>query len=185
MSDVAQEQATPSVEVGRRAARNAEPRMLVDGELVAAESGAEFDNISPATGLVLGVTAAAGPGDMGRAIGAARRAFDETDWSTNGALRQRCLGQLQDAIASERDALREELIAEVGCPAMITQSAQLDWPLAEALRYPGRLIDEFEWGGGCRWRKFAQHRGELEFAEERATGFEVWLLRLHCCQIKR
>jgi len=153
VSDVAQEQATPSVEVGRRAARNAERRMLVDGELVAAESGAEFDNISPATGLVLGVTAAAGPGDMGRAIGAARRAFDETDWSTNGALRQRCLGQLQDAIASEREALREELIAEVGCPDMTIASAQLDWPLADSLRYPAGLIDSFEWerpleGGG-------------------------------------
>src|SRR6478735_9047508 len=127
--------------------------MLVDGELVAAESGAEFDNISPATGLVLGVTAAAGPRDMGRAIGAARRAFDETDWSTNGALRQRCLGHLQDAISSERDALREELIAEVGCPDMTIASAQLDWPLAEGLRYPSRLIDDFEWerpleGGG-------------------------------------
>ncbi len=36
---------------------------------------------------------------------------------------------------------------------MTTQSAQLDWPLADALRYPGRLIDEFAWertleGGG-------------------------------------
>ena len=90
---------------------------------------------------------------MARAIGAARRAFDETDWSTNGALRQRCLGQLQDAISSERDALREELIAEVGCPDMTIASAQLDWPLADSLRYPAGLIDTFEWerpleGGG-------------------------------------
>jgi aldehyde dehydrogenase (NAD+) len=37
------------------------------------------------------------------------------------------------------------LIAETGCPAMTTQSAQLDWPLAEALRYPRGLIDDFEW----------------------------------------
>ena len=153
MSDVVQEQATPSVEIGRRAAQHAESRMLVDGELVAAESGAEFDNVSPATGLVLGTTAAAGANDMARAIGAARRAFDETDWSTNGALRQRCLGHLQDAISSERDALREELIAEVGCPDMTIASAQLDWPLADSLRYPAGLIDTFEWerpleGGG-------------------------------------
>lgn len=153
MSDVAQEQVAPSVEIGKRAAVHAERRMLVDGELVAADSGAEFDNISPATGLVIGTTAAASAGDMTRAIGAARRAFDETDWSTNGALRQRCLGQLQEAIASERDALREELIAEVGCPDMTIATAQLDWPLAESLRYPAGLIDTFEWerpleGGG-------------------------------------
>jgi aldehyde dehydrogenase (NAD+) len=153
VSDVAQEQATPSVEIGRRAATHAEARMLIDGELVAAESGAEFDNISPATGLVLGATAAAGPQDMARAIGAARRAFDDTEWSTNGALRHRCLGQLQAAIEYERDALREELIAEVGCPDMTIATAQLDWPLAESLRYPAGLIDTFEWerplvGGG-------------------------------------
>ena len=127
--------------------------MLIDGELVAAAAGAEFDNVSPATGLVLGRTAAAEAHDMDRAIAAARRAFDESDWSTNRALRKRCLEQLQAAIEADKEDLREELIAEVGCPAMTTQSAQLDWPLAEALRYPARLIDDFEWertleGGG-------------------------------------
>lgn len=153
MSDVVDERLTPSIEIGRRAADRAEKRMLIDGDLVAAASAAEFDNIGPATGLVLGTTAAAGERDMTRAIAAARRAFDETDWSTNGALRKRCLEQLQSAIESERDELREELIAEVGCPDMTIASAQLDWPLAESLRYPARLIDDFEWervlpGGG-------------------------------------
>lgn len=127
--------------------------MLIDGDLVPAESGAEFDNVSPATGLVLGATAAAGATDMDRAIGAARHAFDDTDWATNGALRKRCLEQLQAAIESEREQLREELIAEVGCPEMTITTAQLDWPLAEALGYPAGLIDTFGWervldGGG-------------------------------------
>ncbi len=152
MSEVADEVVT-SVDIGRRAAGRAEKRMLIDGELVAAASGAEFDNLSPATGLVLGTTAAAEAQDMDAAIGAARRAFDESDWSTNRGLRQRVLAQLQDAIEAEKDDLREELIAEVGCPVMTTENAQLDWPLADALRYPARLIDEFEWerrldGGG-------------------------------------
>ena len=142
-----------SVELGRRAAGRAESRMLIDGELVPAASGAEFVNESPATGLPLGTTAAAGTDDMDRAIGAARRAFDESDWPTNRALRKRGLEQLQAAIEAEREALREELVAEVGCPMMTTLSAQLDWPLAEALRYPAGLIDDFEWqrtldGGG-------------------------------------
>lgn len=149
MSDVVVDQT--SVQIGRRAAARAEKRMLIDGELV--EAAAEFDNHSPATGLRLRTTAAAGPEEMGAAIGAARRAFDDTDWSTNRALRRRVLLQLQDAIEAEKEELREELIAEVGCPVMTTQNAQLDWPLADALRYPARLIDEFEWerrldGGG-------------------------------------
>ena len=66
-----------SVEMGRRAARRAECRMLIGGELVEAASGAEFDNLSPATGAVLGTTAAAGEQDMDRAIAAARAAFDD------------------------------------------------------------------------------------------------------------
>jgi aldehyde dehydrogenase (NAD+) len=145
VSEIVEAPAAPSVELGRRAAQRAESRMLIDGEMIAATSGAEFDNISPATGSVLGGTAAAGPDDMGRAIAAARRAFDTTDWSTNGALRKRCLEQLQVAITSERDQLREELIAEVGCPELTITTAQLDWPLAESLRYPAGLIDDFEW----------------------------------------
>jgi aldehyde dehydrogenase (NAD+) len=152
VSDV-EERTETSVELGQRAAVRAESRMLIDGELVTAASGDEFDNLSPATGLLLGSTAAAGAPDMARAIAAARRAFDESDWSTNRGLRKHCLEQLQAAIEADKENLREELIAEVGCPAMVTQSAQLDWPLAEALRYPARLIDDFEWertleGGG-------------------------------------
>ena len=59
-----------------------EPRMMIDGKLVDGESGT-FNNINPATEEVLGEVADASKADMHRAIDAARRAFDETDWSTN------------------------------------------------------------------------------------------------------
>jgi aldehyde dehydrogenase (NAD+) len=152
VSDV-EERTETSIELGRRAAERAEPRMLVDGMLVASASREEFENVSPATGLVLGNTSAAGAQDMGRAIAAARRAFDESDWSTTRPLRKHCLEQLQSAIEADQENLREELVAEIGCPVMTTQSAQLDWPLADGLCYPAKLIDEFEWertleGGG-------------------------------------
>lgn len=153
MSEAVADIAGTSVELGRRAAGRAEPRMLIDGELIEARSGARYDNVSPATGRVLGSTGAAEAADMTAAIAAARRAFDETDWSSNRALRKRCLEQLQSAIEAEREELREELIAEVGCPVMTIDTAQLAWPLADALRYPTGLIDDFEWerhldGGG-------------------------------------
>ena len=122
-----------------------EVRMLIDGELVEASSGKRFDNINPATEEVLGPVADASAEDMQRAIAAARRAFDETDWSTNRALRKRCLEQLADALESEREELREEIIAEVGSPRMMTFAAQVDWPLDDALRWPAKMIDEFEW----------------------------------------
>ncbi len=154
MSTIPVERAETSVELGERAAAGAERRMLIDGELVEAASGALFDNASPATGAVLGVTAAAGAHDMERAIAAARAAFDSTDWSTNPALRKRCLDQLQcRAGGRKRGTARPNSSPRSGAPVMTTQTAQLEWPLAESLRYPARLIDDFEWervldGGG-------------------------------------
>src|SRR6478752_807103 len=118
--------------------------MMIDGSLVDGQAGT-FTNINPATEEVLGEVADASKADMHRAIDAARRAFDETDWSTNRALRQRCLLQLQDALEAEREVIREELILEVGCPRMVTHGPQLDAPLSEALRYPAKLIDEYPW----------------------------------------
>ncbi|MFN8027473.1 MAG: aldehyde dehydrogenase family protein [Acidimicrobiia bacterium] len=122
-----------------------EARLLIDGALTEAASGARFDNVNPATQEVLGGTADAAAEDMAEAIGAARRAFDETSWSTDRALRRRCLEQLQTALESEREEMRAELIAEVGCPVMITYGAQLDAPLEDGLRWPIRAMDTFEW----------------------------------------
>jgi acyl-CoA reductase-like NAD-dependent aldehyde dehydrogenase len=121
-----------------------ESRMLIDGKLVDGQAGT-FVNINPATEEVLGKVANASKEDMHRAIGAARRAFDETDWSTNRALRKRCLEQLHAALEAEQEALREELILEAGCPRMLTHGPQLDAPLADALSFPAKLIDEYPW----------------------------------------
>src|SRR6266516_4724495 len=96
-----------------------EMRMLIDGELVEAASGKRFENVNPATEEVLGDVADAAVDDMRRAIAAARRAFDETDWSTNHAFRKRCLEQLQAAMEGEKEALRAELVAEVGTPIIL------------------------------------------------------------------
>src|SRR6266568_4318311 len=103
-----------------------EPRMLIDGALVESSSGKTFDNINPATEEVLGVAAEATEDDLNRAIGAARRAFDETDWSTNRELRARCLEQLKAALEGAKDELREVIVAEVGSPVSLTYVAQLE-----------------------------------------------------------
>ncbi len=119
--------------------------MLVGGELVEAEGGATFDNVNPATEEVLGPVADGSAADMGRAVAAARRAFDTTGWSTDRELRKACLDQLQAAIESEQEEYRHELVAEVGCPLLLTYGPQLDAPLREALRWPRDMIDEFPW----------------------------------------
>ena len=121
-----------------------ETRMLIDGALVEGTNGT-FENFNPATEESLGHVADASKDDMHRAIDAARAAFDEGSWSTDRALRKRCLLQLQEALEREREDIREELIREVGCPRAITFGPQLDAPLSDAIRFPADLIDTYQW----------------------------------------
>ena len=128
-----------------------ESRMMIDGKLVDGEAGT-FTNINPANEDVLGEVADASKADMNRAIDAARRSFDETDWSTNHQLRKRCLEQLHEAIESELEELREELIREVGCPRAVTYGAQLDAPLRRRSEVPGEADRNVPVGDGSRRR---------------------------------
>ncbi|MCU1587536.1 MAG: Aldehyde Dehydrogenase [Frankiales bacterium] len=137
-----------------------ELRMLVDGALVEATDGRVFDNVNPATEEVLGVAADASAADMDRAIAAARRAFDTTDWSTNHAFRKRCLEQLQAALQDEVELIRAELVAEVGAPVLLTYGPQLDTPLSDGLLWPASQIDTFPW--------------ERDLPEGTAFGMRSW-----------
>ncbi len=121
-----------------------EHRMLIDGKLTEAASGKTFANVNPATEDVIGQVADASPDDMEGAIEAARRAFDETDWSTNRKLRQRCLQQLHDALDRERETLRPQIVAEVGSPVMLTYVVQQD-SCIDDMRWEIELLDRYEW----------------------------------------
>jgi len=103
-----------------------ESRNLIDGRLVEAANGATYPNINPATEEILGVTADASPDDMARAIAAARRAFDETAWATDHALRARCLRQFKEAMDAAKDDLREMIVAEAGAPVLLAYAALCD-----------------------------------------------------------
>ncbi len=93
---------------------------------------------------MLGVAADADAADMGSAIEAARRAFDETDWSRDTALRVRCLRQLQDAMRAHVEELREITIAEVGAPRMLTAAAQLEGPIDD-LSFAADTAETYQW----------------------------------------
>jgi aldehyde dehydrogenase (NAD+) len=105
---------------------NPETRNLIDGELVASSAGTVFENINPATEEVLGATADGTPEDMHRAIAAARRAFDETDWSTDAAFRSKCMRQFSDALKEAREQFRSIVVFEAGSPVLLTYHAQVD-----------------------------------------------------------
>ena len=119
-----------TTETDRPAAVQGEVRMLIDGELVEASSGKTFDNINPATEEVLGrgrrrvgarTCSAPSPRPAARST---RPTGRRTTRSASAASQQ-----LQEAIESEQEELRAELVAEVGCPIALTYGPQLDAPL--------------------------------------------------------
>lgn len=109
-----------------------EDRLLIDGNLVAASGGATFNNINPATEQTIGVAADASKADMDAAIGAARRAFDSTQWATDVSLRTRALRHLIDGLRSKEQQLCPTMVAEVGCTVRSTESSQTSTPLQGA-----------------------------------------------------
>jgi aldehyde dehydrogenase (NAD+) len=127
-----------------------ESRLLIDGALREAESGARYDNINPATEACIGTAADGGARDLDAAIAAARRAFDDTDWATNVDRRARGLRQLCEALVRHRETLRQIVIAEAGSPLLLTYGPQCDtyidqmpyWAdLAERYPYDEALSD--------------------------------------------
>jgi aldehyde dehydrogenase (NAD+) len=129
---------------------NPETRNLIDGRLVDASNGNTFDNVSPSTEQVLGVCADGTKDDMLAAVGAARRAFDDSDWSENHELRSRCLRQLYEGFLEEKEQFRAITTHEAGAPVTLSGFMQVDNPiemmsywadLAASYVYERRLSD--------------------------------------------
>ncbi len=127
-----------------RTPTNPPAQQLVDGKLGAASSGETYAILNPATGQEIGRAPDSTAQDMDAAIAAARKAFDETGWSTDVPLRIRCLRQLHQAILDNAEALRELTTAEVGAPAFLVAGPQFDTPV-ETLRWTIDLAESFEW----------------------------------------
>jgi aldehyde dehydrogenase (NAD+) len=119
-----------------------ETRNLIDGKLVPASNGATFANVNPATEEVIGVAADGTREDMLRAISAARRAFDESDWSTDVELRARCLRQLHAALREAKEQLRAIVVAEAGACLSLTPFMHVDDPI-EMMAYWAELAASY------------------------------------------
>ncbi len=117
--------------------------LFIDGRLMPGGAG-RFTTVNPATEEVLGTAANADAEDLSRALDAARRAFDDTEWSTNTELRVRCIRQLQTAMREHVEELREITIAEVGAPRMLTAMAQLEGPVAD-LSFSADTAENYQW----------------------------------------
>ncbi len=119
------------------------PQLLLDGKLSAASGGATYPILNPATGAEIGQAPDATAADMEAAIAAARRAFDETDWSTDVELRVRCLRQLHQALLEEEQSFKALTTAEVGMPGFMMGAAGFDVPV-DGLRWVTDLAESYE-----------------------------------------
>ncbi|VEG43655.1 NAD-dependent aldehyde dehydrogenase [Mycolicibacterium flavescens] len=131
--------------------------MLIDGQLVAAPES--FASVNPATGGLVGYAPEATPMDAQRAVAAARRAFDSTDWATNTELRTRCLDQIHKVLVENSEKLRKLTIAEAGATRGSTEGPQLDTPIGIP-RYYADLLPNYP---------MSEDLGEVDFAGMRHT----------------
>ncbi len=121
-----------------------ESRMYIDGQLVEATSGKRFPNINPATEEIIGEVADGGREETERAIAAARRAFDETSWSHNHEFRRKCLEQLREGLAKEKEELRQQVVAEAGAPLQLTYGPQCDSVIND-LGWVTKMLESYPW----------------------------------------
>ncbi|MBX5488548.1 MAG: aldehyde dehydrogenase family protein, partial [Mycolicibacterium hassiacum] len=147
-------------------AGGADRRLLIDGKLI--ETARTYPSLNPATGQVLGYAPDATEQDARAAVAAARRAFDETTWSTDREFRIRCLEQFHRALLDHRDELAKLTIAEVGATEALCQGAQLDQPI-DIVRYYADLLKTYpltEDLGNIESRGMQHHR----WVEKEAAG---------------
>lgn len=137
-----------------------EAKLYVDGTLRVAAGGKTFDVIGPWTGEVVGKAADASAADVDEAIAAARRAFDESDWSTNVDLRVGLVKKLQDLFEENKERLSQLARIEAGAALGAVGRAHVDMALDGWDDYL-RVFPEVEWETDYGTREgygFTSHR---------------------------
>lgn len=128
----------------RRLAERLEPRttLFIDGERVAARSGATAETTSPLDGRVLARVASAGAEDVDAAVAAARRAFVRGEWSRCApSERKRVLLRLADLVEEHGQELA--LLDTVDAGKLISETTTVDVPgSAATFRWYGEAVDK-------------------------------------------
>ena len=103
--------------------------LYIDGVIRPAEGNKYFDNICPWTAEVVGRAADASANDINAAIAAARRAFDETEWSRDKDARFAIVKKYVDLLLANRDQFIEIARLEAGSGIGAACRAQVDGAL--------------------------------------------------------
>jgi aldehyde dehydrogenase (NAD+) len=104
-------------------------KLFIDGKLCDASGGRTYDVIGPWTGEPVGKAADASAEDVDRAIAAARRAFDETDWPTNKDKRVELVKKYRELFEKNRTRLGELAMHEAGAAQGAVGRAHVDMAL--------------------------------------------------------
>jgi 4-guanidinobutyraldehyde dehydrogenase/NAD-dependent aldehyde dehydrogenase len=117
-------------------------RAFINGQRVAAESGAVFDCISPIDGRTLAAVARCDVADVDKAVLAARNAFDDRRWAGLApAERKRTLIKFSDLLLQNREELALLETLDMGKP--IKYSLSVDVPAsANCIRWYGEAVDK-------------------------------------------
>jgi betaine-aldehyde dehydrogenase len=86
----------------------------IGGEWVKSASGQVITSVDPATQEVVAYAQNSNAEDMQKAIAAARRAFETSDWSVTPAVRQQALNEYAQLLEENQDSLVELLSRENG-----------------------------------------------------------------------
>jgi aldehyde dehydrogenase (NAD+) len=119
-------------------------RLFIDGEWQDAASGSTFDTYNPTTAEVLTSVAEAGEADVDRAVSAARRAFEDSDWTKmSGRDRGRMLYRIADAMESQADELARLETLNNGKPLREARAFDIAGAI-ECFRYYAGWADKIE-----------------------------------------
>jgi len=143
-----------------------EALLYIDGKLRPAAGNKTYDNIGPWTGEVIGQAADASAADVEEAIAAARRAFDQTDWSTDRQKRYAMVKRYRDLLFANRDRLVQISRLEAGAAMGAAARAQVDG----ALNGMDGLLECF---GEVRWEEDRGTRREYGFDTKRLVVNEA------------
>ncbi len=112
--------------------------LLIDGEHVAAADGRTFETLDPSTGRAITSVAQAGAEDVDRAVAAARRAFDEGQWTeVSAADRARMIARLADLIEEHADELAQLESLDNGKPVKLAKIVDVAGSAAQLRHFAG------------------------------------------------
>jgi acyl-CoA reductase-like NAD-dependent aldehyde dehydrogenase len=113
--------------IARAAALRPPTRPFIDGAFVAPRDGSVVEDRTPRDGSLLAAGETAGPGDVDRAVAAARAAFEDGRWADRKPVdRKRVLLRLADLVRAHADELALLEALDVGHP--IGDATRVDVP---------------------------------------------------------